>query len=245
MVSPASYRDNNNNHPRSTTPTSVASTTTSTHTPYYNQHQQYISPSTSRAPTPGHAGDEPLAVGDVDTDAVDEMLARQMIDLSFADRNAISEEVHGVRNLAAEETPPMIEKSLWLMNMEIERIEHKPAYHQAVYVLHSQWVHDRNFKLRCLRAERFDVTRGARRYVKFLELLLDYFGTHALMRPVCMSDLGKEEMEILRSGQYQLLPFRDRSGRRVIACVGEVGLTYSLHARVSPGDFIFVSSILL
>jgi len=211
-ISPASTSGN-----RSTAPTSLAPNRTTA--------------PPSRSATPGTT-DEPLALGDVDTEAVDEMLSRQLANLSFTDRNAISEEVHGVRNLAAVETPQIVEKSLWLMNTEIERIEHKPAYHQAVYVLHSRWVHDRDFRLRCLRAERFDVVKAAKRFLKFLDLLLEYFGTDALMRPIRMSDLGKEEMEILRSGQYQLLPFRDRSGRRVIACVGEVGLAFSLFARM-------------
>mmetsp|Transcript_27321 Transcript_27321/g.48345 ORF Transcript_27321/g.48345 Transcript_27321/m.48345 type:complete len:524 (+) Transcript_27321:363-1934(+) len=211
-ISPASTSGN-----RSTAPTSLAPNRTTA--------------PPSRSATPGTT-DEPLALGDVDTDAVDEMLSKQLANLSFTDRNAISEEVHGVRNLAAVETPQIVEKSLWLMNTEIERIEHKPAYHQAVYVLHSRWVHDRDFRLRCLRAERFDVVKAAKRFLKFLDLLLEYFGTDALMRPIRMSDLGKEEMEILRSGQYQLLPFRDRSGRRVIACVGEVGLAFSLFPRM-------------
>jgi hypothetical protein len=66
-------------------------------------------------------------------------------------------------------------------------------------------------------------------------LLLEYYGTEALLRPLCMSDLGKEEMELLRSGEYQFLPFRDRSGRRVLSCLGQTGMQYSLFTRVSYG----------
>jgi hypothetical protein len=175
-----------------------------------------------------------LTMSDVDTKAVDEMLSKELNKISFTDRSAINEEVHGVRNLAVVETPQMIERSLWAMQTEIDRIKQKPAYEQAVYIMQSRWImQDPNLRLRFLRTERFDVTKAARRFVRFWDLVLKYYGTVALQRPIRMSDLGKEEMELLRSGEYQFLPFRDRSGRRILSCLGRVGLTYSLYARVS------------
>jgi hypothetical protein len=188
----------------------------------------------SRATTPGLLGnDEAMTLGDVDTKAVDEMLSKDLSNLSFADRNAINEEVHGVRNLAADETPQTLEKSLWMFQHHLEDIQIKPAYDQAV-LYQSRWVlQNPTLRLRCLRAERFNINKATRRFVNYLDLLLEYYGAEALMRPIRISDLGKEEMELLRSGEYQLLPFRDRSGRRVISCLGDAGMKYSLYTRVS------------
>ena len=205
-------------------------------------------PPTSRPHTPGGVNNNntthpnnmaelaqgPLALGDVDTDAVDEMLSREIADMSFQDRNAINEEVHGVRNLASVESPAMLQKSLWLFQLQLQRVDYKPACDHAVYVLQSQWVmQDPTLKLRCLRAERFDIVKAVRRFVRYLDLLQEYYGPEALLRPIRMSDLGKESLEILKKGEYQLLPFRDRSGRKIIACLGDAGMTYSMYARVS------------
>ncbi len=190
--------------------------------------------SSSRATRPSHGDGGQLTIGDVDTNAVDVMLSRELEKVSFSDRNAIHEEVHGVRNLAVIETPLLIERSLQAMQVEIHQIHPKPAYDHAV-MMHSHWVlHDSNLKLRFLRTERFNVQKAAGRFVRFWDLVLEYYGAVALQRPIRMSDLGKEEMELLRSGEFQLLPFRDRSGRRIICCAGRVGLTFSLYARVSP-----------
>ncbi len=208
-----------------------------------NETKTLSNPSSSLASRPGHGDKNQLAIGDVDTNAVDKMLSRELNKISFIDRNAINEEVHGVRNLAAVETPQLIEKSLRAMQVEIDQINQKVAYEQAVNVMQSQWVlQDPNLKLRFLRSERFDVTKAACRFVRFWDVVLEYYGSVALQRPIRMSDLGKEEMELLRSGEYQLLPFRDRGGRRIISCLGRVGLTFSLYARVSPPIFFVMDS---
>ncbi|KAG7349839.1 hypothetical protein IV203_012436 [Nitzschia inconspicua] len=187
----------------------------------------------SRHSTPRLAGNETMTFGDVDTKAVNEMLSKELATLSFNDRNAINEEVHGVRNLAAEETPEMLRKSLMAFQCQLEKFHPKLAYDQAVFLFQSQWIlYNPTLRLRCLRTERFNVSAAVLRFVKYLDLLLEYYGTEALLRPIRMSDLGKEETELLRSGEYQLLPFRDRSGRRVISCVGNVGLKFSLYARM-------------
>jgi hypothetical protein len=175
-----------------------------------------------------------FAPGDIDPGAVDTMLAQQLGDLSFHDRSQISEEVHGVRSLAPVETPQMIHHALWLLDQEIEKIHPKPAYDQAKHVLQSSLVDDPDFRLRCLRSALFDVKEAAKVLVGFLDLCLDYYGPETLTRPLRMSDLGRDGTELMRNGEFQLLPFRDRSGRRVVAAVGELGWKFSLHTRVSP-----------
>jgi hypothetical protein len=74
-------------------------------------------------------------------------------------------------------------------------------------------------KLRFLRCEFFNPIKAALRYTKYLDLLHQVYGEYALKRPIRLQDFNKEELSFLKSGQYQLLPYRDRGGRRIMAIV--------------------------
>ncbi len=193
-----------------------------------NDHDQ-----DNAVPSYQHQPEARLTLGDIDTDAVDAKLLDDLKNLCFVDRNRINEEVHGVLNLASNESPAIVQTAFWMLEQEIRKIQNKPAYDQAKYVLRSAFIEDHGLRLRCLRSTLFDVKEAARRFTSYLDLCLDYFGPESLTRPIRMSDLGKDEIELLRTGEYQILPFRDRSGRRVIACVAGVGLKFSLYTRVS------------
>ena len=69
--------------------------------------------------------------------------------------------------------------------------------------------------------------------VKFLDMVSELFGDFALRRQIQMSDFSREEMQVFRVGHQQLLPYRDRSGRRIFALVGGVGVNVPLLTRVS------------
>lgn len=60
---------------------------------------------------------------------VDGLLSNEMLKLSFVDRNAINEEIHGVRSLAVEETPQMINNALHTFRLELESFP--PSQKQA------------------------------------------------------------------------------------------------------------------
>ena len=57
-------------------------------------------------------------------------------------------------------------------------------------------------------------------YFKHLNVLLRYFGDRALLRQVRLDDLDSESLQFLKNGHIQLLPSRDRSGRRILCCIG-------------------------
>mmetsp|Transcript_34152 Transcript_34152/g.80387 ORF Transcript_34152/g.80387 Transcript_34152/m.80387 type:complete len:501 (-) Transcript_34152:227-1729(-) len=185
--------------------------------------------------------------------ALDDLIAQDFGRLSFHDRNAINDEMHGVASLAPEETPEMVASALLQLDSDIKSIPYKPAFDRS-----QQWnalsptgnidctrkVHSYNkeslctgtvstyvntcdFRMRFLRAELFDTKKAALRLVKFLELVMElYDGDEELLRrPIGLSDLKtKDEKDFLKLGTQQLLPFRDRSGRRVIAMVPDLGL---------------------
>jgi len=176
--------------------------------------------------------DSPHTTTVEDPESVDTWLAKEFLSLSFQDRNAIVEEMHGVSCLTPEETPRLIYTSLERLEHEISLI---PTKNKKMYDLCQKkygrknsredggsYVNDVDFRMRFLRAELFDATKAARRLVLFLENLVDLFGEYALQRPILLSDFTEDELQIFRMGNLQLLPFRDRSGRRIV--VGVEGL---------------------
>ncbi len=176
---------------------------------------------------------------------VDELLTREMRQLTFQDRNAIQEEIHGVRGVQITETPEMLSESLVRLSEEIRLISFKPAYDRA-QTLPVTYVNGSDFLLRFLRCEEFDAAKAAKRVVLFLDLLFEYFGPDALQRPIKLSDLSKTELEILREGHtIQVLPFRDRSGRRILTVVGNFGLRHDYDARVRWRIVVVVWAIAL
>jgi len=68
---------------------------------------------------------------------------------------------------------------------------------------------------------------------KFLELAYELYGEEAWRRPLRIDDFKtREEIELFNAGHQQLLPFRDKSGRRVLAVHGDLNLpTSSLMSR--------------
>jgi hypothetical protein len=150
------------------------------------------------------------------------MFSRSLMNLSFNDRSAIEEEIHGVTCMAFDETPEMQEDFLLKFDAELAQTEKKPGYDRAQELLQSNsathstcYLASREFKLRFLRSELFDVPKSVSRFVRCFDFLLEHFGEYALKRPIRLSDFNKQEMSFLREGQYQLLPYRDRSGRRM------------------------------
>ena len=153
-------------------------------------------------------------------------MSKALLELSVKDRKAIDEEIHGVTCLAPEETPEFLSASLDKFHWELARIDQKPAYDRAQAILKESapgtspsYIHAKNYKLRFLRCELFDARKAAKRYCKYLDMLLELHGEIALTRPIRMNDLGREAISFLRSGSLQPLGCRDRSGRRVVCLV--------------------------
>jgi hypothetical protein len=173
---------------------------------------------------------------DVDPREVEDLLSQELQQLSFQKRSVIQEEIHGVRNQAVDETPESRQKALDDMAHHLDNVissESKKAYLHCKNNINSSYVMGSDFRLRFLRSELFDAPKAATRMVGFLDMLVEYYGTVALQRPIQMSDLGKDAMELLRAGQsLQMLPFRDRSGRRVLTVVTDFGMHFDYDTRV-------------
>jgi len=189
----------------------------------------------------------------VDPESVDSLLAQEFLSLSFQDRNDINEEMHGVACLSPEETPELIKISLAELEREISLI---PANDKEKYELSQTkfdrrgssnsdsntnssnlggtgtYVNDTEFRMRFLRSELFDARKAATKLVDYLDVVCDLFGEYALQRPIQLSDFTEDEMQVFRIGNLQLLPFRDRSGRRIVAGVEGLAMQFDSALRV-------------
>ncbi|VEU41737.1 unnamed protein product [Pseudo-nitzschia multistriata] len=177
----------------------------------------------------------------VDPTSIDNMLAQEFLSLSFHDRNKINEEVHGVLCCSPAETPELIAESIEKLDKELRLI---PGSEKEMYSLSQSrfgrknsseeggsYVNDKEFRLRFLRAELFDARMAASKMVAFLHVVCDLFGEYALQRPIRLSDFTEPELHTFRTGNLQLLPFRDRSGRRIIAGVEGLAIQFDADLR--------------
>lgn len=175
-------------------------------------------------------------------DAIDDILSNGLMQMSLQDRNAISEEIHGVQTLAREETPEMLSESLAKMAAEIDSIPCKTAFDKSQQHPNT-YVNSDDFRLKFLRCELFEEKNAASRMVNFLDMASELFGDFALRRQIQMSDFSREELQHFRVGHQQLLPYRDRTGRRIFASVGGFSVKVPLVTRVKILIYIiFVAS---
>ena len=145
------------------------------------------------------------------------LLAQDLNQLSFQERDLISDEIHGVRLNYPKETPYLLKSSLASLEIELASLPCTPiknAYEASLK--HSDsYVHKDDFRLIFLRFELFDAKKAALRLIKFLDLIQDAFGPKVLQREIRLADFDKKGKEFLREGYHQVLPGMDRSGRRV------------------------------
>lgn len=170
---------------------------------------------------------------DYDPKETEALLSQELMKLTFQDRSKISEELHGVHNMSVDETPIVQDEALRMMQHELNLMapSKKIAFEQA-QLLPTTYVNDSNFRLRFLRADLFKPKEAAQRLVNYLDLLLTLFGIEVLKRPLRTTDFkGKEEKGALRGGLVQLLPYRDRSGRRVMVILSDI-MSYNHIMRV-------------
>ena len=162
---------------------------------------------------------------------VGSLINKEMLKYDIKERNAIYEEVHGVGSICPDESQPgMVETALDNLMQEIEAmpINKKSAYQESLKFPYS-YVHTNDFRLRFLRAALFDPKKAAVRMTCMLDFFSEVFGPYILERPVRLSDFSKKELKIMNSGRIQLLPYRDRGGRRVV-----VGVPSQEHNRYDP-----------
>ena len=118
---------------------------------------------------------------------MESLLAKDLMKLSFNDRNNITEEIHG-------------DAALSQLQYEIDALP--PSQKEAYSVAQSlpvTYINESAFRLRFLRADFFDARDAAKRMMGYLDLILKLFGMEVLKRPLRTTDFKrKEEKSLLR-----------------------------------------------
>ncbi|OEU12029.1 hypothetical protein FRACYDRAFT_263374 [Fragilariopsis cylindrus CCMP1102] len=102
-------------------------------------------------------------------------------------------------------------------------------------------INDMNFRLRFLRCELFDIKKAVLRYFNYLNFINDLWGFDIVSQntQIGIKDFTKSELKFFKRGLFQILPFRDRSGRRIIVVMGGMGTTNTLIARAKSYFYIW------
>jgi hypothetical protein len=143
------------------------------------------------------------------------LLAKELNKLSIKERDNILADIHGVGE-CIEEFPAFVQESLAQMEVEVTNIQQKSAY-LAAEQDSPTYVKDEAFRLKFLRAHRFDVRSAADAMVGYFQSKLELFGPKKLTREIGLQDFDEDDMALLRRGGYQVLPQRDSCRRVVVA----------------------------
>ena len=152
--------------------------------------------------------------------SVDELMAKELNRLSFEERESINEEIHGidVRNAGVKETTELLHKSFHQLDVELQKL--RPgcvAFDRCQRLYGSEtYLNTEELRIMFLRCDLFDCKKAASRLCDYADLMLEIFGDFALLRRPWLTDLTELEMRILEAGGYQVLPGRDRAGRRIL-----------------------------
>ena len=177
---------------------------------------------------------------------MERLWAKELFEMNPREREDINNEIHGVQSSRAiQETPSIISEGVRsLRDLVIDHLEEisesilsvetREAYQQVVASGGGMggstfpYIHSHQFLIKFLRACFFDAGEACQRYFRCLDLMHGLFGDIALKRPLMMSDLTIREQRYLKKGQMQLLPARDRAGRRIYSFSGREDKSFTV-----------------
>jgi hypothetical protein len=156
------------------------------------------------------------------------LIARSMLGLSPAEREQHTHELHGLAE-EIKETPALIRQSLNEMEGQLQhKLRQKTTSGHAIQAYEralakdKKYVSNDDFRLKFLRADRFNPLLAAERLLLYFEEKEDMFGTDLLTTDIRMEHLGEHGMDAMNRGGIQILPERDAAGRVVILTIFKV-----------------------
>jgi hypothetical protein len=145
------------------------------------------------------------------------LLAKEMAAMSVQEREKSLNDIHGVSDVMDEEAS-FVRAKIEEMEMELSKLtsnKGKEAYMQAE-AQNKEYVTCHKFRLKFLRAEMFNAKLAVGLMVRFFDEKKKLFGADKLTKEIKLWDLDKDDRKLLESGIGQILPQRDRAGRRII-----------------------------
>eukprot|EP00934_Nitzschia_sp_Nitz4_P001317 Nitzschia sp. Nitz4//scaffold72_size95085//11097//12527//NITZ4_004744-RA/size95085-processed-gene-0.78-mRNA-1//1//CDS//3329557327//1317//frame0 len=180
----------------------------------------------------GTLPDDPVSSADL-------LIAKELANLSMKEREEIYFDIHGVSD-GVDESEDQIQKSLKEMDDEmINSSLDKSAFLQALQQ-DSTYVWDPSFRLRFLRAERFDAKAAAKRFLLFFSVKRELFGDKLLTKEITQDDLDSDDLEVLYSNVLCCLPVKNTGGR-ILVVYKMQNADYPLMSIVRRGFYALMS----
>mmetsp|Transcript_41683 Transcript_41683/g.100379 ORF Transcript_41683/g.100379 Transcript_41683/m.100379 type:complete len:584 (+) Transcript_41683:2656-4407(+) len=148
------------------------------------------------------------------SDEVDELLVQGLNRLTFDELQKEQDDLHGVADDTAERAERMT-RLLGCLDDHLKEVKAGTAYESAERI-NKDYVSERDFRLRFLRANRYDPQASADQMIRFFDTKLNLFGKDKLVKDICLSDLDEDDVECLLNGSTFLSDYKDRAGRCII-----------------------------
>ena len=171
---------------------------------------------------------------------VDVELAKELNEMTMAERERLYEDIHGVCTPIEKETPEMIAKLINEMNAVLDDesstlgqipVQQRRIYQKALF-LYPKLKQDINFKLLFLRGAEYNPKEAAKRlinhYIHKRQLFCargnagsssTTYDDGKLVKKITLDDLTEEELELFKQGVFTQIPtLVDQAGRPVIYC---------------------------
>lgn len=152
----------------------------------------------------------------------DRLIAKELSEMSIKERDLVLSDLHGLKreddNTTRElQNSTLVRDALKQLDYEISKLKkHRQAYDKALF-LNPSYVMNQTFRLKFLRADRFNTVKAARRLIQHFDFKLELFGIEKLARDITFDDLNDDEQEIyLAGGFWPVHNAYDRTGRRIV-----------------------------
>ena len=148
----------------------------------------------------------------------DAQLAREMNDLTVKERERLYEDLHGVSTVQ-EETPEFLNSCLEQLDVELGKVpQNKRKWLDRAFFLRRSLETDRKFKLKFLRADRYNPGKAAARMAAFFQGKVELFGEDKIVKKITLDDLDPDTVQ--KSGRWRHVSnIRDQAGRRVMILI--------------------------
>lgn len=104
------------------------------------------------------------------------------------------------------------------------------------------YVNSPRFKIRFLRAKKYNAREAARLLLRNLLEKLDLFGSEKLTRDICREDVGDDGLRYLELGGLEVSPKRDANGRRIISTDDSLKQKFPRKS-IRKAHFYFINSL--
>jgi hypothetical protein len=174
-------------------------------------------------------------------EALDSHLESLVAQLSLEERLSAQEDLYGVSKPNLEESDPdKILTLLHSLDTRLTAIKKRTAFETAAEMDES-YISSQDFRMKFLRANRYDVESAAQQMIVFFEIKLYLFGKNNLVKDIMLDDLDDDDKDCLQNGARQVLPLNDTAGRIIHVYFPGLRSYQTLNNELRSSFYIFMS----